>query len=359
MKYPFVTIIIPIRNEAQYIKQCLKAILDQTYPIEQMEILVVDGLSEDGTREIIAQIAQQHPQLRLLDNPKQIAPTAMNIGIQQAKGEIIIRVDGHCEIAPDYVLECVRLLQERDAACVGGPLRTIGIGSVGMAIAVAQSSPFGVGGARFRNPDINQEHYVDTLAFGAYRAEVFEQIGLFDEELVRNQDDELNFRLIQAGDKILMSPKVRTVYYSRATWLKLWKQYYQYGYWKVRVMQKRHGVAAWRHLIPGLFVMSLIESLFLSLITRKWRWFLLVVGPYFLANLTISILTAYKRGWRLLPLLPISFAILHWAYGSGFLAGIGHFVLSPKNKVAQHARTKPHPQRIQPPQKRSSPPGAL
>jgi len=327
---PLVTIILPIRNEALFIEKCLHTILAQDYPLERLEILAVDGMSNDSTRTIIAKMAQDTPQIRLLDNPQQITPTALNIGLRNTGGEIIIIVGGHCEIAPDYVSQCVRLLQERKVACVGGLLDTVGTGMIGEAISIAQSSPFGVGGVHFRNPEVQGERYVDTLAFGAYRADVFEKVGFFDEELVRNQDDEFNFRLTQAGGQILLSPRIKAAYYSRTSWSKLWKQYYQYGYWKVRVMQKRQGIAAWRHLVPGTFVLGLLVSLLLSLTTRKWSWFLLVIGPYLFANLIASLWTASRKGWQYFPFLSISFIILHWAYGLGFLDGVRQFIFLPK-----------------------------
>ena len=322
---PFVTIILPIRNEANYIERCLETILQQDYPPEQIEILVVDGFSTDDTRRIVQQIAQCQPRIRLLDNAKGIVPTAMNIGLKEARGEIIVRVDGHCEIAPDYISNCVRLLQTYDVDCVGGMIETVGNGTVGEAIALAQSSFFGVGGVRFRNPNIDQEQLVDTLAFGAYRANVFQKIGLFDEELVRNQDDEFNFRLIQAGGKMLMSPTIRATYYSRATLASLWRQYYQYGYWKVRVMQKRRGFASWRHLVPISFVGALCLSMLTSLATRKFGWFLLVIGPYFLVNLFVSLRAALQKNRQLIFYLPVIFFYLHLSYGLGFAEGLIKF----------------------------------
>lgn len=334
--FPFVTVILPVFNEAAYIGRCLHAVQAQDYPTDQMEILVVDGLSTDNTRQIVAQLAETDPRIRLLDNPAKIVPTAMNIGIRQARGEIIVRVDGHCEIVPNYISRCVRLLYERHVACVGGVIQTIGVGLVGEAISIAQSSFFGVGGASFRNPDIVGAHFVDTVAFGAYRASVFEEIGLFDEELACNEDDEFNFRLIQNGGKILMSPDIQAVYYSRRTFSKLWQQYYRYGYWKVRVIQKRQGIASWRHLAPGAFVLSTLISPLLWRITKNRLWLLIVILPYALANLLASILAAKKHGWRYLPCLPIAFVILHWAYGLGFLAGIAWFVILPPQKKLDH-----------------------
>lgn len=325
---PNVTVIMPICNEGAFIARSLNAILNQDYPAQLLQILVVDGMSDDNTREIVQQVVSQHlpvddallSPVLLLDNPARIAPTAMNIGLRHATGEIIIRIDGHCEIAADYVQRCVNALRDSGADCVGGFLSTVGHNPVARAIALAQSSAFGVGGVAFRTA---QDHprYVDTLAFGAYRSEVFERIGGFDEELVRNQDDELNFRLVQAGGKIWLDPSIRSTYYSRSSLRKLWRQYYEYGIYKVRVIQKRRGVAAWRHLVPALFVLSLTSSMMAGILTRSKYLAFSVAGPYAAANLGASIWT----GWRepsALPFLPLAFLTLHLAYGLGFLAGI-------------------------------------
>jgi succinoglycan biosynthesis protein ExoA len=321
---------MPIHNEAQHIERSLSAVLAQDYPLDHLEVLVVDGMSTDGTRYIVANLEIRNPKrrpepvegsaIRILDNPARIVPTALNIGLQHARGDVIIRVDGHCEIAPDYVRRCVEVLQEIGADCVGGPIVTVGETWVAQAIALAQSSFFGVGGVAFRTGR-NRPGYVDTLAFGSYRREVFERIGGFDEELVRNQDDEFNFRLIQAGGKIWLDPSVQSIYYSRATLRGLWRQYFQYGLYKVRVIQKRGAVPSWRHIVPATFVVALLGSLFLTLMTHQPLWGLGVAGTYALANLLASFWTA-RQDWRTLPVLSPAFAIIHLAYGLGFLWGL-------------------------------------
>lgn len=270
--YP-ITIIMPIRNEADHIARSLGAVLSQEYPLEKMEVLVIDGMSDDGTREIVQDIiahtnrdGNDAPKVQLLDNQLRIVPSALNIGLDHACGDVIIRVDGHCEIAPNYVSQCIKILEETGAECVGGSIRTIGTTPVGQVISMATSSIFGVGGAAFRLPNPHGK-YVDTLAFGAYRRQVFEEIGGFDQELVRNQDDEFNFRLIQAGGKIWLDPSINSTYYSRASLRSLWRQYFEYGLYKVLVMTKRRGVASWRHLVPGLFVTGALFSFILALAT--------------------------------------------------------------------------------------------
>jgi succinoglycan biosynthesis protein ExoA len=322
---PLITIILPIRNEARYIARCLDAVGTQSYPSEKIEIIIVDGMSDDGTREIVTEFIISNGRARLLDNPERIVPTALNRGIRAAQGDIIIRVDGHAIIEHDYVQRCIADLNTVQADCVGGPIRTVGETWLAKGIALAQSSPFGVGNAAFRYTDRAQ--YVDTLAFGAYRREVFDRIGLFDEELVRNQDDEFNLRLLLAGGKIWLDPQIRSLYYSRSTLLSLWNQYLGYGLWKVRVIQKHGRPASWRHLVPAAFLAALVLSTISGIILSVPIW-LAVVFPYLLASFIASLQVSSRYGWRYLVLLPLVFAILHVAYGAGFLAGLARFARS-------------------------------
>lgn len=332
-----VTVIMPVRNEVDYIERCLGCVLAQDYPSELMEIFIVDGMSNDGTREIIQRIISrnasicvqdstskisdkpQQPSITLIENPKRIVSIALNLGLRQARGDIILRVDGHCEIPPDYVTQCVAKLRETGADNVGGPLLTKGKTLAGQVISLATSSFFGVGGSRFRCS--NRPGWVDTVFPGAFRRDVFQRIGGFDEELIRNQDDEFNFRLIQAGGKIWMDPSIRLTYYNRNNFKGLWKQYFQYGLYKVRVIQKRGTVLSWRHLVPAIFVLGLIFSILLALETRRLEWAFTVSGPYILANFFASLRSA-RKNWPSLPLLPLAFLIIHLSYGLGFLMGL-------------------------------------
>jgi len=268
----------------------------------------------------------KHSNLRLVDNPGKIVPTGLNAAIPQARGEIIIRVDGHTIVTPEYVRECVAALQRSGADNVGGRMDAVSEGPFGQAVALATSSPFGVGGARFHYSD--QEEWVDTVYMGAWPREVFNRIGLFDEEQVRNQDDEFNYRLLSRGGRILLSPKIKSSYYNRSTLRSLWRQYFQYGYWKVRVMQKHPQQMRPRQFAPAIFVTVLLSSLVAAPVSSAGRLvFGSVAGTYLIANsaASISTLAAKKGGWRLLPLLPVAFATLHLSYGSGFLCGLVKF----------------------------------
>ena len=322
---PFVTVIMPIRNEAAFIKQGLGSVLAQNYPAERMEVIIADGMSDDGTREIVQSMQARHPNLRLIDNPGQIVPTGMNAAIAQARGEIIVRVDGHCEIAHDYVRRCVEHLREDNVDGVGGPIDTIGETPLAEVIAVAMSSPFGVGGSAFRTVT-DKTMLVDSIAFPAYTRAAIERAGPYDEELVRNQDDEYNYRLRKLGAKLLLASDIHSRYYSRGSIRSLWRQYFQYGYWKVRVMQKHPRQMSPRQFAPPLLAGSLLLGLATAPFSRTARRvFAGVAGLYLTANLIASVLTARKAGARTLPLLPPTFATLHLSYGLGFLVGLVKF----------------------------------
>lgn len=320
-----VSIVMPVRNEGEFIRESLQTVIDQDYPAEYMEILVIDGMSDDNTRQIVSEMAAQHPQVRLIDNPGRIVPTGLNIALQQAKGEILIRVDGHCEIHPDYVRRCVEYLSHENIDGVGGPIDTIGETESAQAIAISMSSPFGVGGSAFRTVK-DRRMDVDTVAFPAYKRETIQKAGLFDEELVRNQDDEYNFRLREMGGRILLAPDIRSRYYSRSSFSSLWRQYFQYGYWKVRVMQKHPRQMSLRQFVPPTFVATILTFAILALFLPVARLLLAVTtGAYILANLFAAVWTASRRGWRYLIYLPLAYAILHISYGSGFLYGLVRF----------------------------------
>jgi succinoglycan biosynthesis protein ExoA len=324
--FPAVTVIMPVRNEGDFMRRSLGAVLAQDYPHAKMEIFVADGMSDDNSREIMAELAKSSDiPIQVIDNPKKIVPTGFNLAMQKASGEIIVRVDGHCEIAPDYVRQCVLHLKDESIAGVGGPIETISLDETGETIAVAMSSKFGVGGSAFRTVK-DKALLVDTIAFPAYKRSVMDEAGLLDEEMMRNQDDEYNYRLRSMGHKLLLSPDVKSRYYSRSSLTKLWKQYYQYGFYKVRVMQKHPQQMSIRQFAPPLFVASLllgaILAPFSSVILALW---LGLIGLYLVANLVASVLTARQEGWKHLILLPLVFAILHLSYGFGFLHGLVAF----------------------------------
>jgi succinoglycan biosynthesis protein ExoA len=321
-KLPFVSVIMPVRNEAVFIGRSLSAVLRQTYPKDQLEVVVADGMSTDSTRAIIAALADETEiRIHIVDNPKQIAPSGLNCALEKACGEIIIRVDGHCEIEPDYVANCVSLLQSGKADGVGGPIETIGEDLRSRAIAIAMSSTFGVGGSAFRTID-NREMYTDTVAFPGYTRTIIDKAGRFNEELVRNQDDEYNFRIRKLGGKILLSPEIRSRYYSRSSFKSLWRQYFQYGYWKVRVLQMHPRQMSLRQFVPFVFVVLVLVLSALAIFSVYGRWAIAgLVGVYLIANLVASVYTA-GLNIVLIPLLSLSYLILHVSYGLGSLFGL-------------------------------------
>lgn len=322
---PYVSVIMPVRNEGPFMKQSLQAILLQDYPQECLEVMVVDGMSDDETRGIIQDFKKLNPNILLMDNPKKIVSAGLNLALREAKGKIIIRVDGHCEIAPDYVSRCVELLEKGEADMVGGPIETMGETPLAQAIALAMSSFFGVGGSAFRTLK-NQKKYVDTVAFFACRRELLEKAGPFDEELVRNQDDEYNYRLRKMGFRILLDPAIRSRYYSRASLASLWKQYFQYGFWKIRVLQKHPRQMQWRQFVPPVFTFSLPASLAAGFfMPSAASLFFLILIFYAAADGLASFWLSAQKQWKFFPLLLVIHPVLHLSYGLGFITGLVRF----------------------------------
>lgn len=325
---PFVTIIMPIRNEEEYIARSLDSIRQQDYPAARIEILVVDGMSTDATRAIVSEMSRELPHLQLLDNPQQIVPTALNIGLAHSRGEIIVRVDGHVVLEPGYISGCIATLQERpEADCAGGIITSMNHTFLGEAIALAMSSSFGVGNSYFRTrKQGDEEGYVDSLAFGAYRREVFDRIGLFDEELVRNQDDEFNYRLRKSGGKIFLTPRIHSWYFSRLKIRPLWRQFYQYGLWKIRVLQKHFAQMRLRQFVPPAFVLSLLLSGLVAMFWPPARWLAgLILAAYLTVSLLFTLRLCSREGLRYAPLLPLIFVVIHVSFGLGFLVGLIRF----------------------------------
>jgi phenylacetate-CoA ligase len=328
-----VSVILPVRNEESFIEKSLASLLRQSIGAGRLEILLIDGMSEDRTRILASTMLSSHPKTswKILDNPGRTAPCAMNIGLRAATGTYVARLDGHSELEHAYLEKAIALLcQHPRAAGVAGRLETIGEGHKAAAIAAAMSSGFGVGGADFRlrgEPGSLVE--ADTVAFPVYRRQALEENGYFDESLVRNQDDEYNFRLRKKGWKLLLAADLKILYYSRAAFRKLWSQYYEYGLFKVRVLQKHPRQMSPRHFVPFLFVLAIICSL--ALLPFSPLPLLLLAGAWGLGAAAASLQLAVREKWTpadslcRLPLLPWAFFLLHAAYGSGFAAGLLRF----------------------------------
>ncbi len=337
---PLVSVVLPCRNEAGHIEACIASILAQDPPEGGMEIIAADGMSTDGTRAYLDEMARRHSQLRVLSNPGRIVSTGLNAAIRAALGEIIVRMDAHTTYAPDYVKQCLAVLNETGADNVGGPMRTRADTFMEEAIRAVFHCAWAVGGARSHDPAY--EGLVDTVIYGCWKKSVFDQVGLFDEELVRNQDDEHNLRIARAGGRIYQSPRIRSWYHVRGSLAALFRQYMQYGYWKVLVIRKHHLPASFRHVVPGAFVGSICLLSALGLIWRPA--FLAVAGLallYALAVLGLSLVTAGSSKPRLFPVLPVVIACFHIGYGYGFLRGILDFVVlhnAPQTQFVQLTR---------------------
>lgn len=324
-----VSLILPCRNEEHHIESCLDSLIATHYPHDDLELLVVDGQSDDRTREIVARRARVHPWIRLLDNPERIVPTALNLGVRAATGEIIMRVDAHALYPPEYVPRLVAALLETGADNVGGRVITLPANEsvTAQAIARALSHPFGVGNSWFRlagdGPAEMRE--VDTVPFGCWRREVFTHIGGFDEELVRNQDDEFNYRLRRAGGRVVLVPDVVAYYYARASRRQLARMLYQYGYFKPLVARKVGAVVTMRQLVPPVFVSAMAMG---ALVAPFWRssavaW-LGALALYVAVVMGCALHAA--RGLREAIALATTFPLLHVPYGYGFLLGLWHLV---------------------------------
>ncbi len=328
------SIIIPCRNEEIFIGECLNSILENEYPKDTIEVLVIDGLSEDKTRDIVRQYSERYSFIKLLDNHKKVTPVAFNIGINIAQGEYILILSSHSKVERNFIGNNINAFNKYDIDCVGGVMVTLSSKNTVLAqsIALAVSHPFGVGNAYFRTGS-QKPKYVDTVPFGCYRKEVFKEIGLFDEDLVRNQDDEFNLRLIKNKGEILLVPDIISYYYARDSLPKLWKMYFQYGYFKPLVALKVGAVLTWRQLIPVFFVGGLIISLILSVMFRPFLWPLaLILSLYLAINLFFSFFISLNKGLKYLLSLPLVFLALHFSYGIGYLKGICDFIILKKHK---------------------------
>jgi len=319
---PLVSVLVPMRNEERYIEACLRSLAGQDYPHDRFEVLAIDGASTDRSRDLAHQFAARSDlDLRLLDNPAQKTAPGLNIGLEAARGEVIVRVDAHAEVAPDFLSQSIAALRETDADAVGGPIQSVAEGLVGEAIALAMSSPFGIGNAAFRYSQ--EPQYTDTVAFAAYRRDVFERIGAFAEDIDFGEDDEFNYRLGDFGGKIYLTPKIRSLYHTRSSLPALFRQYRAYGRAKVRVLRRHPAQARLRHFVPASFVGVLGGLSLTSPILRPLRRALpLVIGLYIATTAAAALSIASRHGWRYAPVLPLAFACLHLSYGLGFLESL-------------------------------------
>lgn len=321
---PFVTVVMPVRNEGELVRRSLESVLNQNYPSKHFEIIIAEGLSDDHTRGILQSYADKHENLSIVDNPEKIVATGLNRAMRNARGEIIVRIDGHCQITSNYIRRCVDYLQDGYDG-VGGSVESTGETLRQKVIGTAMSSPFGVGNSAFRTTS-NKSVLADTIPFPAYKRSLIEKSGPYDEELVRNQDDEFNFRLRKMGAKLLLAGDLRSTYYIRDSFSALWSQFFQYGFWKVRVLQKHPWQMRWRHFVPPAFVLCLILLVVLApFFPIALLGLATLTGIYLATTLAASIVSYDGASWKRLFLLPLSFWTLHFSYGTGFLYGLFSF----------------------------------
>lgn len=315
-----VSVVMPIYNESRYIEQCVESLFHQDYPVEQMEWIFVDGNSTDDTVEKLKKYQERYPDLiKILSNPKKIVPYAMNIGISASKGKYIVRLDAHADYQEDYISKCVFYLDKGEAENVGGVATTKARGFVGNSIAKMLSSKFGVGNSEFRTN--GQSGFVDTVPFGAFVREVFSKYGGYDERLVRNQDNEMNFRIRKNGGKIFLSDDIRFSYYCRDSISGICNMARKNGMWNIITMKLCPGSMSVRHFIPLAFVLSVIGLSVLSIFFFPFLYLLLLeLVLYFgmAAVFAAKASSSFKEGLMVFILFPI----FHVTYGFGSLCGI-------------------------------------
>lgn len=320
-----ISVICPVYNEEKYIAGCIESLMKQDFSWEESEILLVDGLSRDKTRQIISEYTERYPFIKLLDNPRKITPVSLNIAIRAAKNDIIFRIDAHTTYPPSYFSVLSKQLILLKADNVGGICRTLpgGTGVVPESIAKVMSSIFGMGNSYFRI-GAKKTMEVDTVPFGCFRREVFERIGLFDEELIRNQDDEFNGRIKKNGGKIFLIPEVVIDYFARDNITKLSKMFYQYGLFKPLVNRKLGASATVRQFFPLLFVLLLMSTVvFFTFRLPFYEVLLGGIGFYILLAISFAIIEGDSIHQAFL--MPILYFVLHSSYGWGYLKGIFQF----------------------------------
>ncbi|MAI23938.1 MAG: succinoglycan biosynthesis protein exoa [Crocinitomicaceae bacterium] len=330
-----ISVVIPCLNEVEFIGATLQSLINQEPPGVTWEVIVADGGSTDGTRSKLEEWSGKHAQIRWIDNPKRTTPHALNEGVFAARGEVVIILGAHAQVSRDWLLRNYQvLIAHPESGCVGGVVEQVHGSQTSQRIGSAMSTPFGVGDARFRTG--GSAGHVDTVAFGAYRREALNEIGLFDAALTRNQDDELNYRLLKSGWRIWFDPRIRSQYHVRSTYRNLIRQYYQYGYWKVFVNQKHRTITTWRQTVPALFLLVTFVSgiCWLAEATGHWddMWggfgasiFVSSLFLWLVLGVGSAIMSA--ASYRDVGGIIRAFAMIHAGYGVGYWKGIVDFIV--------------------------------
>ena len=320
---PFVSAMIVYRNEEQTIEKALRSLIVQDYPRDKYEIILIDGMSDDKSQEIIERLLKENPDVtvRILQNKKKILAAGWNLGIQNAVGEYVFRIDAHSTVEKEYIKKCLKLYKELVAkiACVGGTIVSESLAGSDEAVSQVLSSPFGVGNSKFRYS--TEAGFVDTVAFGMYKKEIFEDVGYFDETLVRNQDIDIHSRMRDKGYKFYLDPSIHVVYYARNNLKSMLKQGFQNGKWVLILLKRGKSKPSVRHMIPLVFVTSMVILGILSIFSRYGRYLLATeLGMHIVCGLYFAL--KKKCGFKNTVLMPIYFMLLHLAYGIGSLVGL-------------------------------------
>ncbi len=321
---PFVTIAMPAYNEEHYIEGCIRTVQQQDYPADRIEILVADGRSTDQTRAILARMAVEDPRIRMIDNPERLQAAGLNQIVREAHGDVVVRMDVHCEYAPSYVRACIEALERTGADNVGGAQRARARTVFQKALCAALTSPLGVGGAKYRSAD--EEGFVDTVFLGAFRRRVFEAVGLYDPKAITNEDAELNQRLIASGGKVFLSRDVEVHYYPRDSFKTLARQYYKYGRGRARTLLKLGRFLSVRPAIPFFLV---VGGAAMILLPPLWPVAPAALAAYLLATGVEAVRVGRDLGPSAIPLVWGVFPTLHLSHGVGFAAGLVRYLRKP------------------------------
>jgi cellulose synthase/poly-beta-1,6-N-acetylglucosamine synthase-like glycosyltransferase len=320
---PLVTVVIPCRDEEAYIEGCIEAVRRQAWPLDRLEILVADGMSVDGTREILGRLAAADARIHLVDNPAHVQAAGLNECIRRAHGDVIVRMDVHADYAPDFVQRCVSALERTGADNVGGAARPRARTFFQRCVAAALRSPLGIGGSRYRKPD--EEGFVETVWPGAFDRRVFDRVGLFDPKAVTNEDAELNQRIVQSGGRVYMSRDIVSYYYPRESMRALARQYFRYGQGRARTLLKHKRLLSLRPALPFLGLAG--EALLLAL--APWQLGALSLAGYALATGAEAVRVGRSEGVTAVPVVWAIFPVLHASHGAGFAVGLVKYLLRP------------------------------
>jgi succinoglycan biosynthesis protein ExoA len=323
---PLVSVVIPVRNEGRAIAGCLDAVLGQDYPARQLEVLVVDGGSQDDTVAVVQRYCARDGRVRLLQNPTGTIPAGLNVGIRAAQGDVVARVDSRTRLAADYIGTAVGLLESKGATTVGGPVQYANGSYMAQVLALVMQSRFGVGGAAARYGSA-AEQWTDTVYLAVTPRATFAAAGLYDEEILQDEDTDLSYRIRGLGGRILVSPRLRTSYANSGSFRRFIGKNVRFGYWKARVWQKYPAMMSWRHFVPPVFVLTVATAAPLALVSTTVREFLVGLGAIYGAGAVASAASLARRaGWRYFPTLTGVFPALHFAWGAGFIGGMVRFL---------------------------------